>query len=882
MGLISGTKLGPYQILATLGVGGMGEVYRARDTKLGRDVALKILPERFACDSDRMARFRREAQVLAALNHPHIATIYGVEESGGVRALVMEVVEGTPLKGPLPLRQAVEYAGQILEALDAAHRKGISHRDLKPANILVTKQGIKLLDFGLAKQSGPLQETDATLTAALTGKGQIVGTLQYISPEQLQGKEADTRADLFSFGCVLYEMLTGKRAFEGQSPASVIAAILEREPAPLDVVRPLERVVRRSLAKDPDQRFQTARDLKAALTWAIDQPSAPAVAKLRSRVSWAAVAGALAAALALALWAPWRARVSSQASPQQLVRLDVDLGDDVSLNSIAGPDVILSPDGSRLVFVSKSRLFTRRLDQPNATELTGTEGARAPFFSPDGQWVAFFLQGKLEKVSVQGGPTIALCNAGTGEEGGTWGEDGNIIAQLGTGPLFRIPSTGGAPTPVTELGPGETAHRWPQILPGSRAVLFSSYTPLRGINWTSIEVMSFGDRQRKTLQRGGSYGRYLPSGHLVYFNRNTMLAVPFDLNRLEVRGTPVPVLEGVSYSTAMDAVRLDFSRTGMLVYRTSGAGGGLATVQWLDSAGKEQPLLAKPGDYQYPTLSPDGHRLALTSAGDIWVYESRSDTMTRLTFGGGSIPVWSPDGRYIVFQAAGGMFWTRSDGAGKPQPLTQSKNPQAPWSFTPDGKRLAFDELNPGSERDLWTVPLESNAVGLRAGKPEAFLQTSFDERHPSFSPDGRWLAYTSNESGTFQVYVRAFPGASSAPGAKWAVSTGGGMYPVWARDEHELFCRSFDGQIMVTSYDVKGDSFIVIKPRVWFEKSAGAGFYTPWLGNPRRNFDIAADGKRIIALMPVEIAKVQPQHHVIFLLNFFDYLRQRVPLGSK
>ena len=851
MPLSAGTRLGPYEILAPLGAGGMGEVYKARDTRLDRIVAIKISAAQFT------ERFEREARAVAALNHPNICQLYDV----GPNYLVMEFIEGTQLKGPLPLKLAVEYAGQILEALDAAHRKGITHRDLKPANILVTKQGIKLLDFGLAKQSAPYQDSDSTLTAALTGKGHIVGTLQYMSPEQLQGKEADTRSDLFSFGCVLYEMLMGHRAFEGQSAASVIAAILDREPAPLEAAMPLERVVRRSLAKDPDQRFQTARDLKAALTWALDQPPAPAVAKARSRVPWAAVAGALAVALAVALWAPWRGRMSSQPPAQPLVRLDVDLGNDVSLDSFAS--VILSPDGSRLVYVSKSRLFTRQLDQPKATELAGTEGARAPFFSPDGQWVAFFLPGKLEKVSVQGGATIALCNAGNGEVGGSWGEDGNIIAQLGTGALFLIPSAGGAPRPVTELAPGEFAHRWPQVLPGGRAMLFSAYTPLRGINWATIEVMSLGDRRRKTVQREGTYGHYLSSGHLVYINSDTLLAVPFDPDRLEVRGAPKPVLMGVGYS-------IDFSQTGTVIYRSSGAGSGLVTVQWLDSAGKTQPLLAKPGNYLYPTLSPDGNRLALTSAGDIWVYEWRRDTMTRLTFGGGTIPVWSPDGRYIAFQAAGGMFWTRSDGGGKPQPLTQSKNPQAPWSFTADGKRLTFDESNPGSEHDLWTVPLESNAVGLRAGKPEAFLQTSFDERHPSFSPDGRWLAYASNESGIYEVYVRTFPDKSG----RWQISNGGGMYPVWSRNRRELFFRSLDNQIMVAVYTVRGDSFTPGKPRVWSEKR---------LANPRRNYDVAPDGKRIIALMPAESTEgQQTQHHVIFLVNFFDELRRRVPTGSK
>jgi serine/threonine-protein kinase len=671
---------------------------------------------------------------------------------------------------------------------------------------------------------------------------------------------------VWSFGVVVYELLTSKRAFPGESVVETLGAVIHQEPDWGAVPERARRLLRWCLEKDPKQRLQSIGDARRVLE---EVPEQVVEVPRPSRSSW--LAWSIAAAslgLAVLAWAPWRA---TRPVEHPLVRLDVDLGNDVSLSSYPGA-VILSPDGSRLVYVSQSRLFTRRLDQPKATELSGTEGAYAPFFSPDGQWVAFFSRGKLEKVSVQGGAVIALRNANSasGEVGGSWGEDGNIIVQLGTGPLFRIASGGGALTPVTELAPGETTHRWPQVLPGGRAVLFTAYAPLRGINESNIEVISLGDHRRKTLQRGGTYGRYLSSGHLVYMNSDTLLAVPFDPNRLEVQGAPLPVLQGIEYSTVVGAAQFDFSRTGTLVYRGGPAGGGLATVQWLDGAGKKQPLLAKPGDYLYPTLSPDGNRLALTSGGDIWVYEWHRDVMTRLTFGGGnSIPVWSPDGRYIAFQAPGGTFWTSSDGAGTPQPLTQSKNPQAPWSFTTDGKWLAFDELNPGSARDLWTVPLESNTVGLRAGKPEVFLQTSFDERHPSFSPDGRWLAYTSDESGTYQVYVRAFPAVSSRPGGKWVISTGSGSYPVWSRNGRELFFRSLDGQIMVAAYTVQGDSFTAGKPRVWSEIG---------LPNPRRNYDVAPDAKRIIAVMPVEGAEAQRQHHVIFQLNFFDELRRRVP----
>jgi len=755
MDLKPGDKFGDrYQLLSKLGAGGMGEVWKARDTELDRDVALKVSKAEFT------ARFKQEARAMAAFNHPNICQIYDV----GPNYLVMEWIDGIPLAGPLSVEKAVAYAGFILDALDAAHQKGFTHRDLKPANVMVTSKGgtIKLLDFGLAKQSAVGLGPDDVTGAGLTVKGQISGTLQYMSPEQLQGKAADARSDIFAFGCVLYEMLSGKKAFSGSTAASVIAAIMEREPEPLKTTPPLDRVIRKCLMKDPDERFQTARDLKSALLWAMesggtDSPAQIANPPHKAWIGAAAVMTVVAAGLGFGLY-----RATRPAELKPLVRLDVELGPDVSLGSPRGTDEIISPDGTRIVYVSQGRLFTRRLDQPNATELAGTQGAYAPLFSPDGQWVGFPVNGKLEKISVEGGSAITLCDAGIGA-GGSWGEDGNIIAALsGNGGLSRIPSAGGSPTPVTELQNGENTHRWPQILPGGKAVLFTANANNRAWDTANIEVMSFADHRTKTLVRGSTFGRYLPSGQLVYVNRGTLFAVPFDVDRLEVHGTPVPVLDQVSYSAAVGSAQLDFSQAGTLIYRSGGAGGGLPTVAWLDGAGKVQPLLAKPGNYGRPAMSPDGRRLALEvsegSGTDIWLYDWQRDTMTRLTFtGNASIPVWSPDGRYIAFQAVGeGMSVIRSDGSGKPQTLTQSKNTQRPWSFAPDGKRLAFYEQDSKTSFDLWTVPLESDSAGLRAGKPEVFLQTPAVELSPSFSPDARWMAYSSDESGTSVVYVRA------------------------------------------------------------------------------------------------------------------------------
>jgi Tol biopolymer transport system component/DNA-binding winged helix-turn-helix (wHTH) protein len=585
---------------------------------------------------------------------------------------------------------------------------------------------------------------------------------------------------------------------------------------------------------------------------------------------------ALAAAIILIIGAgAWYYRHGARpllAPLQPLMRLDLDLGIDVPPNSESGANAVLSPDGRRLVYRSQSKLFTRRLDQPTATELPGTQGAQAPFFSPDGQWVAFFAQGKLKRVSAQGGPVIFVSEA-AGAAGGSWGEDGSIVAGLNFR-LSRISSTGGTPARLMELASGEIAHRWPQVLPGGKAVLFSAYTSMTGLDGATIEALSSRDGRRKTLVRGGTFGRYLPGGHLVYIDKGTLFAVPFDPDRLEVHGTPVPVLEDVAYSAAWGSAQIEFSKTGTLVYRGGKVAGGLVTVRWLDGSGNEQPLLPVPGNYLSPTLSPDGGRLALTSAGDIWVYELRRGSMTRLTFGGGyGNPLWTPDGRYIVFRAARGMFWTRADGTVQPQPLTQSTNQQISWSFSGDGKRLAFVELNSASRADIWTLPVETSSSGLRAGKPEVFLQTPFNERGPAFSPDGRWIAYQSNESGRYEVYVHAFPDGHG----KRQISGDTGTNPAWSRNGRDLFFWTFGGprnHLMAASYRVLGDSFVADKPRVWSEKR-------PVTFTSTRSYDPAPDGKRIVALMPAETPE-EPPGHLIFLLNFFDELRRRVPVEPR
>jgi serine/threonine-protein kinase len=910
MALTPGTRLHAYEIVGPIGAGGMGEVYRARDTKLNRDVAIKVLLPAVANDPDRLARFSREAQVLASINHPNIAHIHGLEEADGVTALILELVEGEDLaqriaRGPIPLDEALRIARQIADGLEAAHDQGIIHRDLKPANIKVRPDGtVKVLDFGLAKAMEPAAGSSSSMSmsptlttpAMMTGVGMILGTAAYMSPEQAKGRAVDKRSDIWAFGAVLFEMLTGKRAFDGDDVQDTFVAIMRDEPdwARLPAALPfaLGTYLKRCLQKDAQQRVQAMGDVRLALAGAFETAgpqsatsgARPMSATVRM-LPWAVAATFAVAAIALVILSPpWRAETSLD---RPFVRLDVDLGPMVSLPppSVDGSSVILSSDGTRLAYVSgaSTKLFTRRLDQPTATELPGTAGATGPFFSPDGQWIGFGAANKLNKISVDGGAIVPL-GALRNMNGATWGDDGNIIvAEPFSRGTVRIPANGGPAEILTPLANGEVTLAFPQLLPGGKAVLFSAVATPGAENGT-IEVLTLADRHRKVVVRGGFSARYLATssgnGHLVYTNKATLFAVPFDLNTLETRGTAVPILDDVAYSAGTNgAAQLTFSSApsghGTLVYRRAGATvSAPTTIQWVDATGKKEPLRSKSSLYQYPSVSPDGKRLALTdNAGggfDVWVYEPLRDAMTRLTFGGGGnrFPVWSPDGQYIVFERIGnGLFWTRTDGASQPQALTTGKDLYVPWSFSPDGKRLAY--VNFEGSPQVWTVPLEEQNGQLKSGKPEQFLKSGFSDLAPAFSPDGRWLAYQSNESGKNEVYVRAFPHAASRQGGKWQVSNDGGVAPRWSRNGHELMYRSGD-QIIAASYTAKGDTFVAEKPRVWIAKLGG----TEW--------DLAPDGKRVAVLTPVESGEAPKQdHEVVFLQNFFDELRRRVPLGK-
>jgi len=896
MALSPGEKLGPYEIVSPIGAGGMGEVYKARDTRLDRTVAIKVLPEHIAKREDLRARFEREARAVASLNHPHICTLHDI----GPGYMVMELIEGETLaarieKGPISLDQALKLAEQIADALDRAHRAGVTHRDVKPQNIMLTRDGVKVLDFGLAKGGAKPGPTEATLTAVLTTEGTVMGTPQYMAPEQFEGKEADARSDIWAFGAVLYEMVTGQKAFQGKSYSSLVGAILSADPAPM-AVKPftpvwLERLVRRCLAKDPEERWQSMRDVVMELR---SPPKEVAVGGPAKAGWWPWVAGAFAVAFLVAGIGWYNAPRPSPLRP--LLRLNVEISPDAPLTRVetgvgAGANMLaLSPDGNRLALIirgvdGKVRLHTRLLSQRQVTPIAGTENAHSPFFSPAGDWIGFFAEGKVKKVAVDGGAAVPLCDSIQGY-GASWGDDGNIVVALHrTSALARVPAAGGTPVPVTKLNPGEVTHRWPQVLPGSQGVLFTSAAQTgAGYDDANIEVISFRTGERKTLLRGGFSPRYLGdssgTGHLIYLRQTTLFAVPFDLGRLATVGSSVPILEDVS-STTVAGGDFVFAGSGIFAYHSRTASQEGSRILSVDSSGKTQPLLLPGGHYTTPRFSPDGNRLAFSASNgkgsDIWVKDSNRDTPSKLSFlpGTNVEPLWTPDGKFILFlslnPAAPGLYSIRSDGSGEAKRLSDGKLGERPYSLSPDGKRLAVWQVGNTGSRDIFTIPVEAEpgpgVPGFRLGKAERYLETPFDEVHPAISPDGRWLAYSSNESGIHEVYVRPFPG----PGGRWQVSMDGGRFPRWSRDSRELFFEA-DQHVMSITYSATNDSFTPGKLR-------------SWTGTRLRridilsNFDVAPDGKRVATITAEGASDLKPITHLTFLLNFYDELRRKAPV---
>jgi serine/threonine-protein kinase len=915
--LVIGSKLGVYEITALVGKGGMGEVYRGRDTKLKRDVAIKILPEEFSRDADRISRFQREAEVLASLNHPNIAAIYDVQEAEGSRFLVLELVEGETLadriqRGPIPVNEALNIAKSISEALEAAHEKGIVHRDLKPANVKITPdRKVKVLDFGLAKAmeispaTAVLSNSPTMLNSmAGTNVGMIIGTAGYMSPEQARGKKADARSDVFSLGCVLYEMLTGRQAFKGEEVSDILASVLAREPdfATLANVSPqIRKLLKRCLEKNAKDRWQATGDLRIEIQDALATPAAeqtqtvgPPVVVRNTRREWffGIIAAGAIAALAVSLIALWRATPAPL--PSAPLRISGELGADGSLaTNIPGNSALaLAPDGSMLAFVGvrngTAQIYMRRFGQLQASPLEGTFGAVSPFFSPDGQWLGFFADGKLKKISVTGGAPVTVADAMT-PRGGSWGEDGNIVFHPNPqGGLLRVSSAGGKAEPLTKLGQGEVTHRWPQVLPGAKAVLYMSSGGAGTAENSDIAVQPLPAGTPKVLVRGGYHPQYAASGHLLYINEGTLFAAPFDLNRLEVTGQSVPTVEHVSAQIANGAAQFAVSQTGAFSYLPGQTTRNEGPVLWMTHDGKALPLRSMPSGWSNPRFSPDGQKLAmdifLSGNFGVWIYEWMRDTLTRFTLdpGDGRKSVWAPDGKRIVFtsnRAKGqfNLYWQRADGTGEVQRLTESSNPQMPSSFHPSGKYLAFFEASAKVSNDLMILPIEGDETsGWKPGKPSVFLSTPANEQEPMFSPDGRWIAYVSDESGRNEVFVRPFPG----PGGKWQISTIGGFEAAWSRTRPELLYRAPDNRIMVASYTADGDSFKADKPRLWSELAILAPGQTavPTIAPIAiRSFDLHPDGERLAVGLPTGQAEGKLDK-ITFIFNFFDELRRIAP----
>jgi serine/threonine protein kinase len=908
MPLAPGTWLGHYEIAAQIGAGGMGEVYRAIDTSLKRAVAIKVLPDALAADAQRLARLQREAEVLASLNHPHIAQIYGLEKSDASTALILELVEGPTLAdrivvGPIPLDEALTIARQIAEALEAAHEQGIVHRDLKPANIKLRPDGqTKVLDFGLAKlatrelaSTGPAGLTASpTLTIQATYLGVILGTAAYMSPEQAKGKIVDRRADIWAFGVVLCEMLTGRRMYDGETAAETLARIIEREPdlnsLPPSTPAPVRQIVERCLTKDPRARLQAIGEARILLDRAIAaphavEPRAPLAEPRRTRTALAAgsVAGVLAVALvaAVVLWAPWR-----QNTPPSLIRVNADIGVDASLMTDVGTAAVLSPDGQTLAFAARrsenesSHLYIRRLDQLLATQIAGTEDARSPFFSPDGQTIAFFADGKLKKVGMVGGAVVTITDAPQGR-GGSWAEDGTITFQpnisAGNASLARVLSGGGTPTFLKPEQNGRA--RFPQVLPGNRGVLYTRYAP--GSD-TQLQVELPNGERRVLLQ--GSYGRYVPSGHLVYVHESILYAVAFDLERLQTVGSPVPIVEGIMTVDAASGAQFSVSENGTLVYLGGGATlDHTPALSLIDAAGKVTELLPSGTNWFSPRFSPDGTRLALDileRSQDVWTFDVKRRSLDRLAFdprAQESDPIWTPDGRRIVFRkgervgAASNLYWVRADLTGEVQRLTDSPWTQTAGSWHPSGKFLAFSQASRMTNPDLWILPMEGDETsGWKSGTPTVLLNTEANEFNAQFSPDGDFLAYNSNQTGIYEVWVRPFSGA----GGPWQISSGGGIVPVWSQARQELFYSSLNGQIMVASYRIESGAFQRDPPRLWSNTRY-------LLRGAQRSFDLHPDGNRFALAVAPETSESVKRDQVVFVFNLFDELRRLVPVKN-
>jgi len=874
-------------------------VYRAHDTRLERTVAIKILPGHLSSDPVRKQRFEREAKIISSLNHPHICVVHDIGHQDGIDYLVMECVEGETLekrleKGPLPLEQVVKIGAEVASALDRAHRSGVVHRDLKPANIMLTPTGAKLLDFGLAKPAAALASaaavTGATRSSPVTQEGAIVGTFQYMSPEQIEGKELDGRSDIFALGAVLYEMLTGQRAFQGKSQLSVASAILEKEPEPITTIKPmtppaLDHAIRCCLAKDPEERWQTARDLALELKWI--GKAEPAGRQEASWGTWTQIRGskllwmltlALLGVAVIALWG-WMRTAGPALRPVTRWSTVLPQSDRVQ-------GVTFSPDGSHLAYIGGGQILVRAMDQLEAKSVSGDDQVSSPslFFSPDGKWIAYHANGKLKKAPTAGGASITICDwqaLPSSHPSGTWGPDDTIIfatgLATGAGPgehgLLRVPAAGGKPQVLTTPDPqkGETAHSSPHFLPGGKAVLFSIKTA-KSWDDARIAVLNLRTGEQRVLLEGGSNPRYAPTGHLIYARGRSLFAVPFDPERLQLKGTPSPVLEDVSWNSFMGFADYSFSESGDLVYVPGSAVGQKTTMVWVDRTGKAEALGAPPRAYFNPSISPDGQRVAMTIEGgsadnwDIWIYDLARRTLTKLTYGYlNNAAAWTPDGKRVAFRnrtesGENGIFWAPADGSGPPEQLLATGGPVTSSSWLPDGRALLFYGIT-REQMGICVLPIQ-RAPADSARTPQCVLKTGLN---PQVSPDGRWLAYQS----AGQVFVQPFPRLVG----KWLISTDGGTSPRWARNGRELFYRN--GQKMMAVDIETKEGFRAGTPKALFEGQYLGG---PVGMQPGLGYDVSPDGKRFLMIKPESQPNVA-QLQVVE--NWFDELRRRVPASK-
>jgi eukaryotic-like serine/threonine-protein kinase len=916
MAIAQGTRLGPYEILAPLGAGGMGEVYRATDTRLKRQVAIKILPPDLAADASRLARFQREAEVLASLNHPHIAAIYGVEESMGLDALVMELVEGPTLadrieRGPIPVDEALAIARQIAEALEAAHEQGIVHRDLKPANIKVRDDGaVKVLDFGLAKardRSGDSSDVQHTVNVAnsptlaspagamLSRDGVILGTAAYMSPEQARGRPVDKRTDVWAFGAVLYEMLTGTRAFEGDDITELMASVVKSTPnwaaLPADVPAPVVTLIQRCLEKDRKTRIgdiAVARFLlssDAIATTSIPTVSAVAIAPA-SR--WTTTAALIAAGLVAGGVVGWLLpRGGTEARAITHLQLDVSPAERLtsSANSGARPAriaVALSPDGRRLAFAGTAKttaqIFLRELDKGEASPLTGTENGQSPFFSPDGAWIAFTADNAIKKIPAAGGPAAAVCDLPAGAFwGASWGDDGNIYFAARAG-IFKVAASGGTPSAITRLDLTRSDRQLlPQLLPGGASLVFTAPP--------NVVVLTLASGEQKTLVEGASDARYVPTGHLLFMKSGTLMAAPFDARAGHITGPAVALIENLMHGVGAgnggdetQAGQYAVSANGTLVYAT----GGIfpvrqQTLMWIDRHGATQPLAgAGPRSFLSPRLSPDGQKIAVDvrsddrQSVDVWVYDAARGSPTRLTFDGGNRSVWSRDSKRLVYthstNGIANLYVVNADGSGKPERVTTSEIGQTATSWAAATNTIAFMQRPTPDSFGIFTLPMADPA----ARKPSLLFESRFAMTHADFSPDGRWIAYQSNESGTPEVYVQA----ASGSGEKIRISTAMGFEPIWTANGREILFRSGPYTQQFLSATVPSLSpFHADAPRLLFEAKPAEFDST----TPTRAWDASADGQRFIALRAIESTdRAVTALHVV--LNWTDELKRRVP----